>query len=359
MAASPTNKLIQWLDDRLGLAPFKYLAEHKQVPVHKHSFWYYMGGIALIFIVTQVVTGVLLMVYYIPEIESAHSTILQINSQIDFGWFIRSLHSWGANLLILGVFFHMFSAYLMKAYRPPREFTWLTGLALLVLMFAFGFTGYLLPWDEVSFFATKIGLDITSKAPFIGEYMANILRGGTDISQETLSRFFTIHIMVLPLLLLPLLGLHLWLVQSHGMSEPESVQKLPPEAKQYEKFVPTFALKDAMVWILVMNFLAILVALFPWGIGKEADPFAPAPMGIKPEWYFLAMFQFLKLLPPQVGPIEGEQFGMMLFGLVGVLFALVPFVDRGQSRLMSQIAHWYGIIIIILFVFFTIWGYIS
>lgn len=354
-----SKKIIDWLNTRLELGPLFYFAHKKTVPVHKHSFWYYMGGIVMILLIEQVVTGLLLMVYYIPDIRSAHTSILSINSQVDFGWFIRSLHSWGANLMVLFVFTHLFSTYFMKAYRPPRELTWLTGLLLLGLVFGFGFTGYLLPWDEVSFFATKIGVDIAGKTPLIGEAVANILRGGTVIGQNTLSRFFAIHIILLPLLLLPLLGVHLWIIQAHGMSAPESEPTDVSDKGEFEKFFPTFILKDFMAWILILNLLAILVCLWPWGIGQEADPFAPAPLGIKPEWYFLAMFQFLKLMPPTVGPIEGEQAGMMFFGLLAAGFAFMPFFDKGKSKRRARIATWFGQIVLLGFIVFTLWGWIS
>jgi quinol-cytochrome oxidoreductase complex cytochrome b subunit len=191
MSSSPIyKKLYDWLDARLDLRMYFELGSRKTVPVHRHAVWYYMGGIVLVLLILQIVTGALLMVYYVPDVRSAHASILHLNSQVDFGWFIRSLHSWGANLMILGAFFHLFSTYFMRAYRPPREITWLSGLLLLGLSFGFGFTGYLLPWDEVSFFATKIGVDIAGKTPFIGEGLAMMLRGGPDIGQDTLSRFF-------------------------------------------------------------------------------------------------------------------------------------------------------------------------
>ncbi len=356
---SPVERLYQWLDTRLDLESYRRFAENKWVPMHHQSAWYYMGGIVLILLLIQVLTGLLLMVYYVPEIKSAYTSILKINSQIDFGWFIRSLHSWGANLMILALFLHMFSTYFMKAYRPPREITWLTGLVLLLISVGFGFTGYLLPWNEVSFFATKIGVDITAQTPVIGETLAFLLRGGLDLNQNTLSRFFAIHVILLPLATLPVLGLHIWLVQLHGMSEPESLQKLPPEKRSYEKFSPTFVLKDVMVWILVVNVLAILVSLYPWDVGIEANPFAPAPIGIKPEWYFLAMFQVLKLIPPYVLFLEGEQFGILLFTLLGLLFALIPFWDRGISALRAKLATGFGWVILVLFIVFTIWGWVS
>lgn len=348
-----------WLDDRLSLGKWQALAEKKMVPVHKHSVWYYLGGIALVLVLVQIFTGGLLMVYYVPELDSAHASILKLNSQVNFGWFIRSLHSWGANLTILALFVHLFSTYLMKAYRPPRELTWLTGLGLLVLMFGFGFTGYLLPWDEVSFFATKIGIDIASKTPLIGEWVATLLRGGSEVGQATISRFFVIHVFLLPLGLAGLLGLHLLLIQLHGISEPDSIKALPEKQKHQEKFFPTFVLKDLMIWLLVLNGLALLVGLFPWGLGPEADPFAPAPAGIKPEWYFLAMFQFLKLLPPTIGPIEGEQAGMLFFGGNAVLFAVMPFLDRDHRSRYATFAQWFGVVILAGFLVFTIWGLLS
>lgn len=353
------NFLQNFLAERLPIEEMQHLAEKKKVPVHKHSVWYYMGGIAAILFAVQVVTGVLLMVYYVPEINSAHASILKINSQINFGWFIRSLHSWSANLMIAAVIIHLFSTYFMKAYRAPREFTWWSGLVMLVICLAFGFTGYLLPWDDVSFFATKIGLDVASKLPVIGGLIAYMLRGGDIVSQATISRFFMIHVAVLPLLTLVVLGAHLFFIQVQGISEPAFFKKLPEEKKKYEKFFPEFVLKDILVWILAVNVLFVLTMLCPWGLGPEADPFGAAPLGIKPEWYFLAPFQFLKLIPPMIGPIEGELFGIILMSLVGLGFVLVPIYDTGISEARSKISTAFGIVVLIGVIFFSLWGALS
>lgn len=347
------------VESRLSLSAIRALAAKKKVPVHKHSVWYYMGGITAMYLAVQVLTGILLMVYYVPDINSAHASILKINSQVDFGWFVRSLHSWGANLMILMAMAHLFSTYFMKAYRKPREVTWWTGLALMVLILGFGFTGYLLPWDDVSFFATKIGLDVASKVPVVGEAIAHILRGGDTISQATISRFFAIHVAVLPCLLLGLLGLHVMLVQAHGMSEPAEFKALPEDKKTYEHFFPEFFLKDLLVWILAANALFVLVMLSPWGIGPEADPFAPAPIGIKPEWYFLAPFQFLKLIPAQIGPIEGEMFGILLMSLAAMGFVVAPLIDKGKSKQAAALATAYGVVILVGFIVLTVWGALS
>ncbi len=351
-----TQDLYAWLDRRLSLSLYREQATKKTVPLHRQTFWYYMGGFLLVYFVSQVLTGALLMVYYVPEIQSAYASILALNSQVDFGWFFRSLHSWGANILVLFLFIHLFSTYFMKAYRPPREITWWTGLLLLALMFGFGFTGYLLPWDEMAFFATKIGIDITASLPLIGEELALLLRGGTELGQGTLSRFFAIHVMFLPLITLPVLGLHLLLIQLHGISEPRWFQKLPADKQTHEAFFPTFMLKDVMGWVVAFGLLAILVALRPWELGPEAEPFAPAPEGIKPEWYFLFLFQLLRILPGTIGPLEGEHVGMLLFGLAVAGLVLMPLWDTGQSTWRSRIAVGYGWTLLFLFVALTIWG---
>ena len=348
--------LKNFLEERLPLEAMRHLAEKKKVPLHKHSVWYYLGGIAGMLLCVQIVTGILLMVYYVPDINSAHASILKINSQINFGWFVRSLHSWGANLMIFAVIVHLFSTYFMKAYRKPREMTWWSGLVLVVLCLAFGFTGYLLPWDDVSFFATKIGLDVAAKMPVLGNLAAYMLRGGDNISQATISRFFVIHVAVLPGILLALLGGHVLLVQTHGISEPDSFKKLPEEKKTYEKFFPDFFLKDILVWILALNLLFALTALIPWSLGPEADPFAAAPVGIKPEWYFLAPFQFLKLIPPMIGPLEGELFGIIIMALVGLGFVLVPLYDTGISQSRGRISTAFGAFVLVALVVFSIWG---
>jgi cytochrome b6 len=359
MLGEISETTFKWLDERLSLSAVASAAGKKKVPLHKQSFWYYMGGIAMLLLAVQFLTGILLMVYYIPELSSANSSVLFINSQIDFGWFVRSMHSWGANILIFVLFAHMFSAYFMKAYRKPRELTWISGLGLLMLCFGFGFTGYLLPWDEVAFFATKIGIDIAEQVPLIGGILANLLKGGSEVGQGTLSRFFLLHVIVLPLGLFAIAGIHLLLVQLHGMSEPKSFQEQASEKKKYEMFFPDFFMKDLMVWLLAFNVLATIVILFPWGVGPEADPFAAAPAGIKPEWYFLGMFQFLKLLPAHIGFIEGEKVGLLIFALIGGIFAAAPFIDKGENPKLSMFFDIYGLMILIGLIAFTIWGYLA
>ncbi len=322
-----------WLRDRLGLEVFEHLAEKKEVPVHRHGFWYYWGGMTLFLFGIQVITGILLLLYYRPSADEAYESVRFIMTQVSFGWLVRSIHSWSANLMIGAAMIHMFSVFLLKAYRAPREVTWLSGMALLAIAMGFGFSGYLLPWNQLAFFATKVGTDIVGDLPLVGGFMVRFLRGGDNITGGTLTRFYGFHVAVLPALTMVLLGLHLFLVQHHGMSVPPSVEKVGRPVGRM-KFVPNFLLRDAVGWLAALGVLALLSALAPWELGIKADPYAPAPAGIRPEWYFGWMFQSLKMLPSHIAGIEGELLGILAIGAGGLVWTLAPFLDdpRGQGR---------------------------
>ena len=191
------SSVYDWVDERLGLSELAAFARHKTVPVHSQSFWYYWGGISLFLFIVQCFTGVLLLVYYQPGAD-AYESVRQITFVMNFGWLIRSAHAWAASLMIFSILVHMFSVYFMKAYRKPRELGWLSGMALLGIASVFGFSGYLLPMDELSYFATKVGLQIPAAIPFVGEAIASMLRGGPDVSDFTVHRFFALHVVVLP-----------------------------------------------------------------------------------------------------------------------------------------------------------------
>lgn len=343
------QNLYTWLDDRIGIADFLGFLRKKDVPEHKHSVWYLFGGATLFFFMIQVLTGLLLVVYYQPGSEGSYASVQRITSQIEYGWLVRSVHSWSANLMLLSAFIHMFSTYFMKAYRAPRELTWLSGMGLLGLSMVFGFSGYLLPWDQLAYFATKIGLDVMEKTPAFGHAMATLVRGGNDVGVPTLQRFYALHAAVLPMVFAPLLMLHLWLVQRHGNA-------IPPDIKESKTvpFFPNFMYKDLVVWLLCLNLLALLASLFPWDLGPQADKLVSAPEGIHPEWYFMSQFQFLKLLPAKFGPFDGELVGMGLFGLAGTVWALVPLWDTGSR---GRIANYVGLGALIGLIVLTIWGY--
>jgi len=192
------GKLWTWLDQRVGLKDLEKLARKKEIPVHRHSIWYYLGGMTLFLFIIQASTGILLLLYYRPSAEEAFESVQFLMAEVQFGWLIRSIHSWAANLMILTLFVHLFSVLLLKAYRPPREITWFSGMALLGLALGFGFTGYLLPWNELAYFATKVGTEITSAVPGVGGFAGRLLRGGDEVTGATLTRFYGIHVAILP-----------------------------------------------------------------------------------------------------------------------------------------------------------------
>ena len=324
------NGLRAWLDERIGLGELERLARHKQVPIHRHGVWYYLGGMTLFLFGIQVATGILLLFYYRPSAEEAYESVQFLMADVQFGWLIRSIHAWSANLMIFTLFLHMLSVLLLKAYRPPREVTWLSGVALFGLALAFGFTGYLLPWNTLALFATKVGTDIPGVLPVVGSFVRKLLRGGDDVTGATLTRFYGIHVAVLPALTTLFLGLHLLLVQRHGMSVPPSVER--EGTTRAMPFLPNFLLRDTIGWLTAVAALAALAAFYPTELGEKADPFAPAPAGIKPEWYFMFMFQTLKYLPGHILGLEGEMVGVIAFGVAGTMLAAVPFLDRRAAR---------------------------
>ena len=331
------RRLTTFFFERLGLDSAQALAAKKHVPIHRTTVFYFLGGMALFLFGIQVVTGSLLSLYYKPSPDQAFESVRAIMTEVDFGWLIRSIHVWSANLLIGVLFLHVLTTYIMRAYRQPREITWISGVLLLLLFLAFGFSGYLLPWNQLAFFATRVGTAIVGVVPVVGKELLLLARGGENVTGDTLARFYALHVIIFPLCAFALLGVHLFLVQKHGMSIPQSAERRygSPEKVPSMPFIPHFLLRDMVGWYLALGILAALAALFPWELGQKADPFGSAPEGIKPEWYFLFMFQTLKRLPPHILNLEwleGEVVGVLFFGFCGLVVLLVPFLDFGASR---------------------------
>jgi Cytochrome b subunit of the bc complex len=352
------QRIYSWIDERAELQGLVEYMGKKYVPVHRHSIWYYFGGVSLFLFIIQVVTGILLLLYYKSGEELAFESINFIMSKVQFGWLIRSIHSWTANLFILSAMIHMFSVFFGKAYRKPREITWVTGMFMFFLALGFGFSGYLLPWNELAFFATKVGTDIAGVVPVIGKPLMIFLRGGEEVTGATLSRFFGFHVAVLPGLFTVFLSIHLLLVQRQGMSDPLHIGK--ESERKTMPFFPNFILRDLTLWLLVLNLLAILAVFFPWELGKKAEAFASAPAGIKPEWYFLYMFQTLKYIPGKLWFLDGEILGILLFGFAGLLWTMVPFWDRKSSRgEQNRFMNYLGLFAVIYIIIFTIIGWLA
>jgi len=358
MLNNVAKKTFSWVDERFSLSPLIQFMQHKKVPVHRHMIWYYMGGVTLFLFMVQVATGILLLFYYQPGISTSHESIRFIMGNVKFGWLFRSIHNWSANLMLFFAFLHMFSAFFLRAYKKPREMTWLTGCLLLLFGMALGFSGYLLPWDELAFFATKVGTDIAGAVPLIGEPLKELLRGGTGVTGATLTRFYAFHVALFPAIFSSVLILHLAFIQRQGMHAPSYFEKLPLSQRREIPFFPDFILRDTLLWLIILNVLLYLAVFWPVEVGLKADPFTPAPAGIRPEWYFMFMFQTLKYIPGNIWFMEGEVVGVISFGLLALAWLLVPFWElKARPNWRWRPMNVIGVVVVAYIVIMTILGY--
>jgi cytochrome b6 len=330
--------LLGWIDRRYQVTPLFDFLRHKEVPLGAHWMgWYYLGGVTMFFFIVQVITGVLLLMYFQPGEATAYESIRFLTTKVPFGWLIRSIHSWSAHLMIISLVLHMFSTMMLKSYRPPRELTWVSGYFLFLLTLGFGFSGYLLPWNKLAYFATTVGTNIVRSVPLLGSWLLEVLRGGQDVTINTLYRFFAAHVVILPLAFVGIIALHLLLIQRQGMASPIGATHAP----RGMKFFPSFALRDLLLWLACLMLLITLAVFLPygpgipgmdWELGEKADPLAPAYPGIKPEWYFLWEYQLLKEFPPHLFGLEGPQICLFVIAILLGIWAIIPWLDRHAYR---------------------------
>ena len=315
-----------WLSDRYDMEQLGQLVDaqaHKPLPPNV-GFWHTFGSLSLFLFLNQVVTGILQMVYFRPTVDTAFESVRFIITKATFGWLIRGLHAWGAALMVLCVLMHMIRTYFMGAYKKPRELTWVTGVLIFGCVITFGFTGYLLPWNQLSYWATTVGTEIAGAVPLVGEYVKTLLRGGEGVSGETLARFYVLHVTVLPWVLTGLVGVHLFLMRVQGVATMEPVGEEKPIPKEHGiPFFPNHVLKEGVLFCLLIGTLVTLIVLWPFELGEKADPFV-TPQGIKPEWYFLPTYQLLKYFPKTIGLFVSMVPPLLLF--------LWPFLDRSRAR---------------------------
>jgi quinol-cytochrome oxidoreductase complex cytochrome b subunit len=344
-------RLKNWLDERYDRKEIGRLAKSKFVPEHRHDLWYYTGGITLFLFILQFMTGMLLAFYYVPHVDFAYKSIIDIVTKLNMGWFFRSLHHWGSQLCIVFLFIHLFGTLLLKAYRKPRELVWVTGFILLGISIFFGLSGYLLLWDERAFAAVRVATGGAGAFPVVGGFIKAFLRGGVDVTGDTLLRFYAFHVAILPIITLALIGLHLLMVQYHGMSVPLSLEN---KKLRQVPFFPNVFYKDLMIWLIVLGGVVTLAVFLPPEIGVKADPLAPPPENIKPEWYFLFLLETLKLFPGSIAGLNGETIAIL------VVFFLIPFVDRKSARgEKSTLFTWIGLFYLLYFLTMTVVGFLS
>ncbi|MBI4552052.1 MAG: cytochrome bc complex cytochrome b subunit [Candidatus Latescibacteria bacterium] len=346
----------RWLEDRIELSTLiTFIQTQLTKPVPKHVNWLFsFGTITLLFFASQFLTGLLLMTYYKSSAESAYDSVKFVMEQVRFGWLIRQSHAYGANFMIAFLYLHAVRVFFYGGYKKPREITWLIGFLLLGVTLGFGFTGYLLPWDQLSYWATTVGTEVAGSAPVIGKYILLTLRGGENVTGMTLTRFFAVHVIVLPWLFVFLVSLHLVLIRYKGISTLDSTkgpEKSVEDLKQEggKSFFPNHVMKELLVALLVFTGMLIFIVYAPLPLHEKADPFN-TPVGVKPEWYFLPMYQVLKYFPKLVGIIGT---GLVILGLF-----LLPFLDRSPERHPARrpVATTLGILFVCVAVILTILG---
>ncbi len=326
----PPKKWHLYLDERLGflaVRDFAYKQLFKRLP--PHTGWAHVfGSIALLTFLSQFLTGILLLLYYRPTLGEAHESIKHITGDIPFGWLMRQIHAWGATLMMFAVILHMTRTYFMASFKKPREITWILGVLLFLATMTFGFTGYLLPWNQLSYWATTVGTEVIGAIPVVGQSLKEVVLGGPAVGQETLSRFFLIHVTILPWIVVMLVVAHLVLMRLHNLATLEDVgaeKPYPPE--RGVPFWPVHMAKEACVALACFGLLFTLSVFSPWEIGEPANPLE-TPEGIKPEWYFLPTYQLLKYFS---GP-TGKFLGILVSGVPFVLLFAWPFLERNPHR---------------------------
>ena len=292
-------------------------------PLPKGTGWAFTTGSALIFLLgVQVLTGVALTMYYVPAPLLAYDSVRFITDTLTYGGLLRGLNYWGFTFIVVVAAIHMMRVFFFGSHKAPREVTWLTGVTLFLLILAFALSGYLLPWDQKAYWATTVTINIARSSPLIGEYLADVLRGGSQLGALTLGRWYAAHVFLLPAVLIVFVLAHIALMRRHGISGPLQLQEGPSVA-----FFPWHAIKDTLVIAAVFAALVTVALISPAHLDEIADP-ANSSYVPRPDWYFLSLFELLKYFPDPFEPLAT----IVIPGVVvGFLLAL-PFLDRGPSR---------------------------
>ncbi|MDP1858064.1 MAG: cytochrome b N-terminal domain-containing protein [Gemmatimonadaceae bacterium] len=339
------GRITRWMDERIGLADLRRTLLDREVP-SRLTWWHTLGSATLAAFLVQVVTGAVLATFYSPSPDHAYDSVRYIEGVVRGGSFVRGMHRWAASFMVVLVLAHMVRVFSMGAYKYPREVNWALGVILFVLVMGFGFTGYLLPWDQKAYWATQVGTSMAGTMPFVGAMLAGLLRGGPELGAATLTRFYALHVIWLPLALGGLIALHMALVVRQGIAPRTATLEGDAPARttspgyadfyreRYKaskqagvRFWPDIIGKDVVVATAVILLIAVLAATIGAGLEAPADATDTSYVP-RPEWYFLPIFQLLTLVP---GNMESIVALGVPAALVLALLAL-PFFDTRSRR---------------------------
>jgi ubiquinol-cytochrome c reductase cytochrome b subunit len=332
----PGTALERWLDKRL---PILRLGHDSFVdfPTPKNlNYWWTFGGILAVFLVIQIITGIVLAMHYTPHASMAFASVEHIMRDVNYGWLIRYLHSNGASFFFLAVYIHMFRGLFYGSYKEPREVLWILGVVIFLLMMATAFMGYVLPWGQMSYWGATVITNILGAIPLVGEPIRTLLWGGPSVDNPTLNRFYSLHYL-LPFAIFGVVILHVWALHVPGNNNPAGVP-VKDVKKDAVPFHPYYTVKDGFAIVLYLVVFAAFVFYMPNALGHpdnyiEANPLA-TPSHIVPEWYFLPFYAILRAITFDIGPISSKLGGVIaMFGSIFVLF-LLPWLDTSKVRSM-------------------------
>ena len=340
--AGPFNGILTWVDQRFPLVSLwkDHLSEY--YAPKNFNFWYYFGSLAMLALVIQIVSGIFLTMNYKPDAASAFASVEYIMRDVPGGWLIRYIHSTGASAFFICVYLHMARGLMYGSYRKPRELIWIFGVMIYLALMAEAFFGYLLPWGQMSYWGAQVIINLFGTIPFIGEALAIWIRGDYNVSDATLNRFFALHVIALPLVLLGLVAAHIMALHEVGSNNPDGIEiknDMDPTSghpRDGIPFHPYYTLKDTVgVAVFLLVFSAIVFfAPEMGGYFLEANNFIPAdplktPVHIAPVWYFTPYYAMLRAVPPMFN----SQFpGVAVMGAATLVFFVLPWLDRGKVK---------------------------
>ena len=365
------EKLLAWIDDRFPLT--KVWEEHmaKYYAPKNFNFWYYFGVLAMVVLVLQIVTGIVLTMHYKPDTELAFASVEYIMRDVSWGWLIRYLHSTGASFFFIIVYLHMFRAMLYGSHRNPRELLWIIGVIIFVALMAEAFMGYLLPWGNMSYWGAQVIISLFDAIPYIGPVLSEWIRGDFVVADATLNRFFAFHVIAIPLVLVALVFVHIVALHKVGSNNPDGIEiKKKKDANGVPldgiPFHPYYTVHDLVAIVVFMMVFSAVLFFAPelGGWFLEHDNFVPAnilqtPPEIVPLWYFTPYYSILRANTVNFLLIDAKVWGVIFMGLSIMVFFFLPWLDRSPVKSIRYRGWIYKSALAIFVIAFVILGYLG
>ncbi len=344
---SETTTVADWFKTRFPMDKESILLRLQEpVPNHLKKWWWCLGGMPAYLFVVQLITGIILAFYYVPEPNNAYESVWRITYDVPLGWWIRALHKWSANLMIISLILHTMRVFFTGAYRAPRELNWIFGAILLILTFIFGFTGYSLVYEQLAYWGATVATNLTESVPYVGTYVARFIRGGDVVGADTLTRFFVFHVGILPVTVVIFVTLHIFMVRTHGVTELHFKDEKKSGAQTF-RFFPDHILTELIIGVGLLIVISAIAVIFPLELQEKADPLS-TPAHIKPEWYFYFTFRWLKL--------AGLTVAVLTLGLAAAIFVFWPLIEAWIARYIKRdVTIPLGIIGVLAILVLTLW----